>query len=53
MDSAAGGLVVDHNAAPVIPGSVSCVFMPIWFAPGHRTVGCTALAQPQLESILA
>lgn len=47
------GIVVDHNANPVKPGSGSCIFLHIWRGPGQGTVGCTAMAQENLESILA
>ena len=47
------GLVVDHNADPVTPGSGSCIFMHIWRGPGRGTVGCTAMPQDQLEAVLA
>ena len=47
------GLVVDHNADPVTPGSGSCIFMHIWRGPGRGTVGCTAMPQDKLELVLA
>jgi D-alanyl-D-alanine dipeptidase len=47
------GIVVDHNANPVTPGSGSCVFMHIWLGRGKGTTGCTAMPQEQLESLLA
>jgi hypothetical protein len=46
------GLVVDHNADPVTPGSGSCIFMHIWRGPGRGTVGCTAMPQERLESVI-
>ena len=46
------GLVVDHNADPVTPGAGSCIFMHIWRGPGHGTVGCTAMPQEKLESVI-
>jgi D-alanyl-D-alanine dipeptidase len=46
------GLVVDHNAEPVIAGSGSCIFLHIWMGPGVGTTGCTAMAQEQLEALL-
>ena len=46
------GLVVDHNADPVVPGAGSCIFMHIWLGTGEGTVGCTAMAQENLESVL-
>ncbi|PYV60155.1 MAG: hypothetical protein DMG98_03275 [Acidobacteria bacterium] len=47
------GLVVDHNSDPVTLGSGSCIFMHIWRGPGRGTVGCTAMPEEQIESVLA
>jgi D-alanyl-D-alanine dipeptidase len=47
------GIVVDHNSHPAQPGAGSCIFLHIWRGPGQGTVGCTAMHQAQLESILA
>ncbi len=47
------GIVVDHNANPVTPGSGSCIFMHIWLGRGKGTTGCTAMPQEQLEPLLA
>jgi D-alanyl-D-alanine dipeptidase len=47
------GVVVDHNANPIVPGLGSCVFLHIWGGPGVGTAGCTAMPQEQLEPILA
>lgn len=46
------GILVDHNANPPAPGKGSCIFMHIWRGPGQPTVGCTAMPQEQLESLL-
>jgi hypothetical protein len=46
------GVVVDHNAGPPKAGDGSCIFLHIWRGPGQGTVGCTAMPQEQLESIL-
>lgn len=46
------GVVVDHNADPPKAGSGSCIFLHIWRGPGQGTVGCTAMPQEQLESLL-
>jgi D-alanyl-D-alanine dipeptidase len=46
------GAVIDHNSAAV-PYAGSCVFMHIWGGPDVGTSGCTAMAQQQLEPILA
>jgi D-alanyl-D-alanine dipeptidase len=47
------GLVVDHNADPPQPGAGSCIFMHIWLGPGQGTVGCTAMPQAKIESLLS
>lgn len=47
------GILVDHNAAPAAAGGGSCIFMHIWRGPGQPTVGCTAMPQTDLESLIA
>jgi D-alanyl-D-alanine dipeptidase len=47
------GLVVDHNTDPVTPGAGSCIFLHIWLGTGEGTVGCTAMAQENVEALLA
>jgi D-alanyl-D-alanine dipeptidase len=47
------GILVDHNTDPRIAQGGSCIFMHIWRGPGQPTVGCTAMAQAQLETLLA
>lgn len=54
------GIVVDHNhiAAPApgprpVPGGGSCIFLHVWKGTGHGTAGCTAMAQPDIEALLA
>ena len=47
------GILVDHNAAPAVAGGGSCIFMHIWRGPGQPTVGCTAMPQADLESLIA
>ena len=46
------GVVVDHNSNPARPGAGSCIFLHIWRGPGQGTVGCTAMPQEQLETML-
>lgn len=46
------GVVVDHNANPPHAGEGSCIFLHIWRGPGQGTVGCTAMPQEELETIL-
>ncbi|HET9282382.1 MAG TPA: L,D-transpeptidase family protein [Candidatus Angelobacter sp.] len=47
------GILVDHNAAPPLAGEGSCIFMHIWRGPSQPTVGCTAMPQTDLESLIA
>jgi D-alanyl-D-alanine dipeptidase len=47
------GLMVDHNTEPVTAGAGSCIFLHIWLGPSVGTTGCTAMAQEQLEGVLA
>lgn len=47
------GILVDHNTAPATTGGGSCIFMHIWRGPGQPTVGCTAMPQADLESLIA
>jgi D-alanyl-D-alanine dipeptidase len=53
------GIVVDHNgivkednANPPVPGGGSCVFIHIWRSRHQGTVGCTAMSQSDLETLL-
>jgi L,D-peptidoglycan transpeptidase YkuD (ErfK/YbiS/YcfS/YnhG family) len=53
------GVVVDHNGAAAtnssarpIPGRGSCIFLHIWKGTGDGTVGCTAMPQPELETVI-
>jgi D-alanyl-D-alanine dipeptidase len=46
------GIVVDHNSDPPQPGAGSCIFLHIWGGPGQGTVGCTAMPQARMESLL-
>jgi L,D-peptidoglycan transpeptidase YkuD (ErfK/YbiS/YcfS/YnhG family) len=45
-------VVVGHNAARV-PGAGSCVFLHVWRTPTSPTVGCTAMAKPAIEELMA
>jgi D-alanyl-D-alanine dipeptidase len=51
------GMVVDHNSAnkarSAIPGAGSCIFLHIWRDPETTTVGCTAMSQADIETMLA
>ena len=46
------GIFVAHNPANV-PEAGSCIFVHLWKAPGSPTAGCTAMAEPQMDSMLA
>lgn len=46
------GLVVDHNSDPAVPGAGSCIFLHIWLGTGEGTVGCTAMAEENIETVL-
>jgi L,D-peptidoglycan transpeptidase YkuD (ErfK/YbiS/YcfS/YnhG family) len=51
------GVVVDHNATvpgpnQPVPGSGSCVFLHIWEGNGRGTTGCTAMAEPNLVTLM-
>lgn len=45
------GLFVAHNPAAT-PGAGSCIFMHIWRNSSAATVGCTAMAEPNLLRLL-
>lgn len=45
------GVVVAHNARAV-PGRGSCIFLHVWAGPSKGTAGCTAMEQPDLETLL-
>lgn len=47
------GLFVDHNTSGTKPGAGSCIFMHLWRGPGSPTAGCTAMAEPDMLTILA
>jgi L,D-peptidoglycan transpeptidase YkuD (ErfK/YbiS/YcfS/YnhG family) len=53
------GIVVNHNgtltnanARPPVPGAGSCIFLHIWKSSEQGTVGCTAMSQTELETLL-
>ncbi len=53
------GMVVDHNGmvpgdstSPPKPGAGSCIFLHIWRSHDQGTVGCTAMSQIHLETLL-
>jgi L,D-peptidoglycan transpeptidase YkuD (ErfK/YbiS/YcfS/YnhG family) len=57
-ESYSWGVVVDHNGTvrgdtnPPEPGGGSCVFLHIWHRHDQGTAGCTAMPQPELETLL-
>jgi D-alanyl-D-alanine dipeptidase len=46
------GILVEHNSSPAEAGAGSCIFLHIWRGPGQPTVGCTAMPQADLESLI-
>jgi L,D-peptidoglycan transpeptidase YkuD (ErfK/YbiS/YcfS/YnhG family) len=46
------GIVVGHNADPVVPGKGSCIFLHVWAGLGVGTSGCTAMAEEDLKNLL-
>ena len=46
------GIVVGHNTPPV-PGAGSCIFLHVWRGPASATNGCTAMAEHNLQSLIA
>ena len=45
-------VIVDHNA-DAAAGAGSCIFLHIWSGPTAGTSGCTAMARPDMEGLLA
>jgi L,D-peptidoglycan transpeptidase YkuD (ErfK/YbiS/YcfS/YnhG family) len=46
------GIFVDYNAAQVVPGDGSCIFMHIWSGPGSYTAGCTAMTETDMIKLI-
>lgn len=46
------GILVDHNVNPPVAGGGSCIFIHIWKGPAQPTVGCTAMPQADMETLL-
>ena len=46
------GFVIEHNAT-ARPGAGSCIFAHLWKSPTDATAGCTAMADAEMERILA
>ncbi|MGN7831735.1 L,D-transpeptidase family protein [Pseudoxanthomonas sp. 22568] len=46
------GFVIQHNPDNV-SGAGSCIFAHLWKAPGEPTAGCTAMAEPMMDRLLA
>lgn len=44
-------IVVNHNT-PARPQSGSCIFLHLWRSPTDPTVGCTAMAEPNLVTLI-
>ena len=47
------GVVVGYNTDPVVAGLGSAIFLHIWKGPGQPTAGCVAMAESDLERIVA
>ncbi len=47
------GVVIEHNWEKPRVGGGSCIFLHVWGKPGEGTVGCTAMAEPELERVMA
>ena len=46
--------VVDVGHKPArLPGEGSCIFLHVWRDARSGTVGCTAMARPDIEALLA
>ncbi|HTP66804.1 MAG TPA: M15 family metallopeptidase [Geobacteraceae bacterium] len=45
-------VVVGYNRPKPQPGAGSCIFMHIWRAPGSATMGCTAMAEKDLDEVI-
>ena len=46
-------LVTDWNAAPVVPGRGSAIFLHQWRRPGHPTAGCLGMARGDIAWLAA
>ena len=46
------GFVIEHNPGNR-RGAGSCIFAHLWKAPGEPTAGCTAMAEPAMQALLA
>lgn len=47
------GLIVQHNADPVLKGNGSAIFMHVWRQAGSPTVGCTAMDKEILTKLIS
>jgi D-alanyl-D-alanine dipeptidase len=45
------GVLVDYNVPPRA-GAGSCIFLHVWLAPHVATVGCTAMAEPNMLRLI-
>ena len=46
------GIFVAHNSNPITKGGGSCIFLHIWKSETETTLGCTAMARENIETIL-
>jgi len=47
------GVVINYNTDPVVAGHGSAIFIHIWKEPGNPTAGCVAMAETELQKIVA
>jgi len=46
------GFVIEHNPRGN-PGAGSCIFAHLWKSPDSTTAGCTAMAEPAMQALVA
>lgn len=46
------GVVVAHNADPIVPKAGSCIFIHIWRGIDEGTAGCTAMPKEAMEELV-
>lgn len=46
------GMSIDYNTEKPTPNAGSCIFLHIWKQPNQGTVGCVAMAEPNVEQLI-
>ena len=46
------GVIIDHNANPVVKGAGSCIFLHNWLLPNETTAGCTEMEPANMKKII-